>query len=130
MNPLWMCRPGVKRNFKSVLESEDISYSSHKIWNGANILKAFLFEKIGVEYHEMFLKGGEFLSENKVSMDGRVAFVTPEFYRLIKLDPAFTLVGNMANELKLKGLVGMIDNCAVVMTPKAYMRVGEPDIET
>jgi len=71
--------------------------------------------------YEMFLKGGEVLSDKKVPIDGRVAFVTPEFYRFIKLDPSFTLVGNMANDLKIKGLVGMIDNTVVVMTPKAYL---------
>ena len=58
-------------------------------------------------------------------LDGQVkltdAHVSPEFYKLIKLDPSFVKNSDLGQEVAFKGQVGAIDGLPVILTPTSRL---------
>lgn len=71
-----------------------------------------------------FLDGSMVLFDANVPTDGRFAFVTPAFYKNIKLDRNFVSSGDKGHELAVKGAVGTIDNTTIIVAPTNYFTVG------
>jgi hypothetical protein len=71
--------------------------------------------------YSYFLKGTEYLSENKVPLSGRIAFVAPTFYSFIKQDSGFIKASDMAQGITIKGQVGEIDGVKIVVVPSSYL---------
>lgn len=71
--------------------------------------------------YSAFLDASMKLFDSHVPPEGRIAFVSPEFYKAIKLDKAFTSAGDKAQEIAVKGAVGMIDGTAVIVIPTDYL---------
>lgn len=67
-----------------------------------------------------FLKAGEYMSDNKVPLERRVAFVTPQFYSFIKLDPSFLKASDTGQGLLINGVVGQVDGVKIVVVPSSY----------
>ncbi len=74
--------------------------------------------------YESFLDASAALVDKKVPINDRVVFVTPMFYKLIKLDKRFTSYGDKAQEIAVNGCVGLIDNTAVIVVPTDYFPTG------
>lgn len=70
--------------------------------------------------YEALLAGGEYMDENKVPAGGRIAFVTPAFYNLIKLDDSFIKSTEIAQKMLINGQVGEIDGVKIVKVPSIY----------
>ena len=71
-----------------------------------------------------FLNAGINLDEAKVPADGRVAFVTPATYALLKQDSNFIKPSEMAQELLIKGVIGEVDGVRIVKVPTSYLPAG------
>ena len=71
--------------------------------------------------YSAFLDASMTLFDSHVPPKGRISFVSPEFYKAIKLDKAFTSAGDKAQEIAVKGAVGMIDGTAVIVIPTDYL---------
>lgn len=71
--------------------------------------------------YDVFLDGENALLENNVPMTGRIAFVSPTFYKAIKLDAAFIKASDMAQDILVNGSLGMIDGVQIVPVPAAYL---------
>ena len=71
--------------------------------------------------YSSFLDASVILVNNKVPAAGRIVYVSPDYYKLIKLDKLFTSYGDKAHELAQKGVVGAIDNALVVLVPEDYL---------
>ena len=71
--------------------------------------------------YELVLDGQVKLTDAFVPTAGRILYVSPKFYKLIKLDPTFvktlTLVKKSLSMVKL----GMIDGLPVVLTPTSRL---------
>lgn len=67
--------------------------------------------------YEKFLDGQESLDNALVPEDGRIAGVTPAFYKYIKLDSNFMLATDIAMKMKVNGQVGEIDNVKIIKVP-------------
>jgi N4-gp56 family major capsid protein len=80
--------------------------------------------------YSSFLTAGEYLSENKVPMGGRIAFVTPHFYSIIKQDTSFIKASDTAQNMLITGQVGTIDGVKIVMAPTVYFPAKTPFIIT
>ncbi len=65
--------------------------------------------------YQKFLTAMAELTENNVPVAGRVAFVTPTYYSLLKQSGTFISAGDMAQEMLIKGQVGMVDGAAIVV---------------
>lgn len=71
--------------------------------------------------YSVFLDGQVALTENKVPLTNRIAYVCPAFYKAIKLDGAFIKAGDMAQEMLVKGQVGAVDGVAIIVVPSTYL---------
>lgn len=70
--------------------------------------------------YSSLLDGGEYMSDNKVPMTSRVAFVTPAFYNFLKQDNSFIRYGDKAQNMLINGLVGEVDGVKIVVVPSSY----------
>ena len=71
--------------------------------------------------YEKFLDGCAVLDEAKVPSTGRIAFVSPSFYKFIKLDDSFIKASDMAQKMLINGQVGEIDGVKIVKVPASYL---------
>lgn len=76
--------------------------------------------------YEAVLTGTEKLDEKKVPQGGRVLYVTPGFYNLIKLDPSFIKSTEIAQKMLVNGQVGELDGMRVVKAPSSYFPANTP----
>jgi N4-gp56 family major capsid protein len=80
--------------------------------------------------YSSFLAGQEYLDENKVPTEGRVAFVTPKFYNLLKLDPTFLKASDIGQKMLLNGQVGEVDGVKIIKAPSSYFPAKTPFVIT
>ena len=71
-----------------------------------------------------FLNATSILTNCKIPTDGRLAFVTPEFYSALKLDKNFTSSGDKAHDLTQVGVVNIVDGTSIILMPVDYFPVG------
>lgn len=71
--------------------------------------------------YSLFLKGQEHLGEHKVPTTGRLATVSYAYYNLLKLDPAFIKQGDMAQQMVVAGVMGMVDGVPLIPVPVSYL---------
>lgn len=77
-----------------------------------------------VKPYERFLDGDAFLADEKVPVEGRVAYVTSAFYKRLKLDESFIMAKDIDTDKLTKGQVGEIDNVPVIRAPRGYLPAG------
>lgn len=75
-----------------------------------------------------FLDGTLYLDENKVPVESRLAFVTPQFYNFIKLDSTFIKSTEIAQNMLVKGQVGELDGVKIIKVPSVYLPANTPFI--
>lgn len=71
--------------------------------------------------YSVFLDGQNTLLENGVPETGRIAYVSPAFYKNIKLDSSFIKASDVAQDMLTSGSVGMVDGVNVVPVPASYL---------
>lgn len=80
--------------------------------------------------YSSFLTAQEYLSENKVPITGRIAFVAPTYYSFLKLDTGFIKASDMGQKIMINGQVGEVDGVKIVVVPTAYLPTKTPFIIT
>lgn len=70
--------------------------------------------------YDCFLEAQAKLDDDKIPAGGRICYVTPQFYKKIKLDDAFIKAGDLSQNITIKGFVGEIDGVAVIKAPSSY----------
>ncbi|MEG1945287.1 MAG: hypothetical protein RR058_07685 [Oscillospiraceae bacterium] len=63
------------------------------------------------------LAGNQALDNAEVPETGRIIIVTPDVYVLMKQDTNITMETNIGNDLRLKGVIGMLDGATVIKVP-------------
>jgi N4-gp56 family major capsid protein len=76
--------------------------------------------------YSSILDGTEVLDEAKVPQGGRLLYVTPAFYNLIKLSPDFIKSTEIAQKMLVNGQVGEIDGMKVIKVPSTYLPANTP----
>ena len=71
--------------------------------------------------YEMLLDGAATLDDNKVPRKGRIAYVSPSYYKFIKLDNSFIKASDMGQKMLINGMVGMVDDIKIVLLPSSYL---------
>ena len=69
------------------------------------------------------MDGTSFLIEKNVP-EGKVAIVSTEFFKLIKQDDSFIKQGDIAQNIAIKGQVGMVDGIPIVVAPSTRLPAG------
>ena len=67
------------------------------------------------------LKGTQALDDALVPDTQRSVMVTPETYALMKQCKDITMDTDIGNDLRLKGVIGMLDGCNVIKVPAARL---------
>ena len=67
------------------------------------------------------LAGNQVLDDSDVPETGRVLLVTPATYTLMKQCTDITMETDIGNELRLKGVIGMVDGCSVIKVPSSRL---------
>ena len=68
-----------------------------------------------------FLDGTMVLTDKKAPLQGRVAYVSTNFYKCIMQDKAFIRSSDLGQKMLIKGQVGEIDGVPIVVIPTSYM---------
>ena len=71
--------------------------------------------------YDKFLDGQNVLLENKVPMPGRLSYVSPTFYKAIKLDPSFIKASDLAQATLINGQLGAVDGVPIIPVPASYL---------
>lgn len=71
--------------------------------------------------YEALLDADMALSDANVVPFGRIAFVSPHFYKMIKLDNAFIKQSDLGQNLAISGAIGMVDNVTIIRVPNRYL---------
>lgn len=67
--------------------------------------------------YEVFLDGTVSQDDNEVPEEGRIAFVSPTFYKFLKLDNSFIKASDMGQKMLINGQVGEVDGVKIVKVP-------------
>ena len=71
--------------------------------------------------YDKFLDGGVSLDNDQVPTEGRVAFVTPTFYKFIKQDVTAIMATESGQKVKFSGMMGELDGVKIVKVPSNRM---------
>ena len=71
-------------------------------------------------YNEI-LAGSQVLDDNDVPETGRVLLVTPATYTLMKQCADITMETDIGNNMRVKGVIGMLDGCTVIKVPSSRL---------
>ena len=70
--------------------------------------------------YQLILAQQAAMSEAKVPEDGRVLFITPTNYNLLKRDPEFVRDADLTYRDLKKGVLGQVDGLTIVQAPSSY----------
>ena len=74
--------------------------------------------------YETLLEVSSKMTDKNCPADGRVAFISNNMYRSLKMDSSFIKNTDIAQEMLITGQVGMIDNIKIVVMPSSYLPKG------
>lgn len=112
------------RQIKDVVTPTIDRYRIQKLTEGAHTEHVKEENLTNETAYSAFLEGSIVLFDAKVPTSGRIAFVTPAFYKMIKLDKNFVSSGDKGQEIAINGAVGKIDNTTIIVAPTDYFVAG------
>lgn len=71
--------------------------------------------------YDAFLDATAYMTDNKVPLEGRMAYISPAFYKAIKQDETFIKASDVAQEMLVRGMVGMVDGIRLITVPTSYL---------
>ena len=71
--------------------------------------------------YSVFLDLQNLLMDAMVPNANRIAFVSPNFYKSIKMDANFIKAGDVAQNMLVNGSLGMVDKVNIVPVPSSYL---------
>lgn len=80
--------------------------------------------------YSSFLTGVTTLLDNKAPLAGTFAFINSNFYKQIRLDASFIQASDMAQDMLVRGQVGMVEGIPLVFAPNSYFVPGTEFIIT
>lgn len=109
----------LQREIDEIITPTIDKYRISKMYTGAGTV---LEQEVTTETaYTLFLDSTSILTDNLVPNQNRIAFVTPEFYKLLKLDKNFTGSADRVNSIAVAGAVAKVDNVEIIVTPTSYM---------
>lgn len=104
-----------RQNREVVIPEVDKHVYSVMTTNAGNKPAAVTLTKDNI-YSEI-LKGNEALDDAEAPEAGRVLVVTPAVYTLMKENSLITFEGEVGEDMRKRGVIGMLDGCSVVRVP-------------
>ena len=111
----------LKRQIEYVVVPEIDKYRFGVIVNGVDQSGYKVKENISKNNaYESLLNGVTKMLNDGVPMAGAVVYISPYFYKQIRLDPSFIKASDTAQNMLIKGQVGEIDGLPLVLVPDSY----------
>ena len=114
-----MAGTALARQLREAAIPELDQYRYGKIVSEAGKTETIALTKSNV--YEQILKGTEALDEASVPLVGRYIVVTPQVYSLMKQSQNFMLDSEIAQEMRLKGVVSIFDGMPVIKVPTSLL---------
>jgi len=83
--------------------------------------KAEPIELTSDNIYDEILKGTQALDDALVPEDGRTIVVTPATYKLMKRCSDITMETDIGNDMRIKGVIAVLDGCSVIRVPAARL---------
>lgn len=109
----------LQRQIREVVIPEIDKYRFQKMYQYAGVVASGTVTK--ANSFESFLNGCTYLIENNIPKTDTVAFISPEFYKLIREDSYFIRSSDLTQEMLVKGQVGMVDGIPIIVVPASYL---------
>lgn len=109
----------LRRQIDEVVTPEVDTYRLGKIIAGAGTIGTGAITKTNA--YTSFLDAVTTLLENKVPLTGAFAYVSTNFYKSIRQDEGFIKASDMAQDMLVKGSVGMVEGVQLVYAPSVYL---------
>lgn len=71
--------------------------------------------------YDMIVEGNKILDDNFVPETERNIIVTPDVYTTMKKCPDITMETDIGNDMRLKGVIGILDGCNVIKVPSSRL---------
>lgn len=111
----------LQRQLREVVVPEIDKYRFEKLVGGAAASSIVTGSVTKNNAYDIFLTGAAALIDANVPLTGTTAFVSSNFYKYIKEDSSFIRNSDMAQDMLVKGQVGMVDGIPVVVVPTSYL---------
>lgn len=108
------------REIKEVVTPTIDRYRIHKMISNAHEDHVKEETLTSTNSYSAFLDASMMLFDANIPTEGRISFVSPGFYKTIKLDKNFVSSGDKGQELAINGAVGTIDNTTIIVVPTNY----------
>lgn len=105
------------RQQREVIIPEIDTYVYGKMATGAGTKETATTLTVDNIYDEI-VEGNTVLDNNEVPDTGRILVVTPDAYLLMKKNPDINMETDVAEEMRLKGVIANLDGLTVVKVPK------------
>lgn len=110
----------LERQVREVVIPEVDSYVYGVMCAGAGT-KAAAKALTKTNIYSEILAGSQVLDDNDVPETGRVLLVTPATYTLMKQCADITMETDIGSEMRVKGVIGMLDGCTVIKVPSSRL---------
>ncbi len=107
----------LQRQLREVVIPEIDKYRLTKMAGTASATKAVTADNA----YDAFLEGSSAMINAMVPLEECTAFVSSDFYKLIKQDESFVRNGDLSQNMLVKGQVGMVDGIKIVAVPDTIM---------
>lgn len=109
----------LKAQIRQVVVPEIDKYRLSKIVAGAGTTATNAITEANA--YSAFVDGVVALNDKMAPQAGRVAYISSEFFKAIRFDKAFVQASNLAQDMLIKGQLGMVEGIPLVYVPSAYL---------
>ena len=107
------------RQQREVIIPEVDKYVYGVMATNAGTAKSEVLTKANV--YDAIIDGSKVLDDAEVNETGRVLLVSPAVYQLMKQNPSIMLETDIAEEMRLKGVIATIDGMSVIRVPSVRL---------
>ena len=107
------------RQQREVIIPEVDKYVYDVMATNAGTIESEVLTKANV--YDAIIEGSKVLDDAEVNETGRVLLVSPAVYQLMKQNPSIMLETDIAEEMRLKGVIATIDGMSVIRVPSVRL---------
>lgn len=113
----------LQRHIDEIVVPTIDKYRLSKLAVNAGVSATFSYAKSSSPY-EHYLDVAMQLTENEIPTENRIVYMTPKFYKALRLDPLFVGTSDSAANIAQNGNLTQIDGASIKVVPSSYLPTG------
>lgn len=113
----------LQRHIDEIVVPTIDKYRLSKLSENAGITAVYDYSETASPY-EHYLEIAMQLTENEVPTENRIVYMTPKFYKALRLDQLFTGTSDSAANMAQSGNLTQIDGARIKVVPSSYLPTG------